>query len=44
MKPEMCIEIFSPVCGCDGKTYPNSCYAERSGVSVKAEGECGKSE
>ena len=22
-----CIEIYDPVCGCNGITYPNSCYA-----------------
>jgi hypothetical protein len=39
-KPEVCIEIWAPVCGCDGKTYSNSCHASGAGVNVKSEGEC----
>jgi hypothetical protein len=35
-----CIEIYSPVCGCDGNTYPNACYAGLAGVNVAYEGVC----
>jgi len=36
-----CIEIYQPVCGCDGITYPNSCYATNfNGILLYSEGEC----
>ena len=38
--PEFCIEIFAPVCGCDGQTYDNACFANAAGVSVETEGPC----
>jgi hypothetical protein len=40
-KPDVCTDDFTPVCGCDDKTYSNACNAHAAGVSVKQTGECG---
>ena len=39
-RPDACIDIFRPVCGCNGTTYSNSCYAALAGQSVASEGAC----
>lgn len=39
-KDMACLMIYDPVCGCDGKTYGNSCLAGISGVKSFSKGEC----
>jgi hypothetical protein len=38
--PQACTTEYRPVCGCDRKTYPNTCTAYSGGVSVLHRGAC----
>ncbi|GEM_PF-1569409 len=37
----MCFEQYNPVCGADGKTYSNVCFAKVAGAVIVSRGECG---
>ena len=39
-EPVACILIFAPVCGVNGETFSNSCFAEAEGVEIAFTGEC----
>ncbi len=40
LRPDTCVQIYQPVCGCDGATHPNACAASKAGVDVAYEGGC----
>ncbi len=42
LRPLKCAPVFDQVCGCDGKTYFNSCEAHKAGVNVLKPGLCTK--
>ena len=39
-RPDFCTEQFDPVCGCDGETYGNACFAAVEGASILSRGAC----
>jgi hypothetical protein len=39
-RPEICTNIYIPVCGYDGITYSNACWAAAAGINIDYEGEC----
>ena len=39
-RPQVCTDIYQPVCGRDGQTYPNACIAHMNGARVRHAGEC----
>lgn len=38
--PDLCAQHVDEACGCDGKTYSNSCMAAQASVSVATRGAC----
>jgi len=38
--PEVCTEIYDPVCGCDGRTYANDCFRQQAQMALDHVGAC----
>jgi len=39
-QPDTCSTQYDPVCGCNGKTYTNGCFADLAGISIYSIGLC----
>ncbi len=39
-RPSGCDLSYAPVCGCNGKTYPNECAANQQGMDIRTKGPC----
>jgi hypothetical protein len=39
-RPTACPDTDSPVCGCDGRTYQNDCFADLAGIRLAQTGAC----
>jgi len=39
-RPDACIMLYAPVCGCNNRTYGNGCIADSFGINILHEGEC----
>jgi len=33
-RPQICLAVWMPVCGCNGQTYSNICYANFAGINI----------
>lgn len=40
--PAFCMQIYRPVCGCNGKTYANDCERQKARVQLDYVGACPK--
>ena len=39
-RPTSCDDVYEPVCGCDGTTYPNACEANAAGIGLLEDVPC----
>src|SRR5439155_1090292 len=40
VQPQLCFDLYKPVCGCDGRTYGNDCNRLGAGVQLDHQGAC----